>query len=657
MTKTVTGLQVVGEGVLANAIATAADRSGIAVRTSHEATSDAAPDGSMAVLANDAWDVGSRAMARTLYTQNGAPWIPVHTELGEIVVGPAELPGTRGCATCAESRRRLARPDPQGHDAVYQRHGATMATRPSSWLTELAADLTASVVVDEVSQLATGSDSARTRNALLRIGLDKLDITVHSFLPDPRCEICGDLPDDSPQLADITLAPRPKPSPETFRVRTVADRWEELERTYIDAECGMVHPPGYGSEGGLITAYTMTGIRDGGPEFGFGRTSSYRESRQVALLETLERYGGCQPGGKRTVVRGSYADLRDRALDPRRLGLYPPERIAQGIPYRSFTENATSNWVWAYSFARSAPILVPESYAYYRARNVDPDNPPFAYECSNGSALGGCLEEAILYGILEVAERDAFLMTWYGRIPAPRIDLESASDPTIPLLAEMIRSEMGYEVLAFDITMEQGIPCVWVMAVNPRDDNERPKTLCAAGSHLLPERALARALNELGPMLATFNTLYPGQRERARMMAENPSLVMTMEQHHHLYGNPDVFARLDFLTESSSPGRRLSDMPRVPTGTDLSDDLQELARRYLDEGMDLIVVNQTTPEHRAGGFCCAKAIIPGTLPMTFGYDYRRVDGLPRLYEVPHRLGYRHRPLRPAEINPHPHPFP
>lgn len=43
--------------------------------------------------------------------------------------------------------------------------------------------------------------------------------------------------------------------------------------------------------------------------------------------------------------------------------------------------------------------------------------------------------------------------------------------------------------------------------------------------------------------------------------------------------------------------------------------------------------------------------------MTFGHDLRRVDGLPRLYEVPRRLGHRNQPLTPDEINPHPHPFP
>jgi ribosomal protein S12 methylthiotransferase accessory factor len=90
---------------------------------------------------------------------------------------------------------------------------------------------------------------------------------------------------------------------------------------------------------------------------------------------------------------------------------------------------------------------------------------------------------------------------------------------------------------------------------------------------------------------------------------------------------------------------------------DLVDDLNEVLGRYLGSGLDVIVVDQTTAEHRAGGFACVKVLIPGTVPMTFGYHNRRVDGLPRLYDIPHRLGHRSRALLHDELNPHPHPFP
>jgi ribosomal protein S12 methylthiotransferase accessory factor len=90
---------------------------------------------------------------------------------------------------------------------------------------------------------------------------------------------------------------------------------------------------------------------------------------------------------------------------------------------------------------------------------------------------------------------------------------------------------------------------------------------------------------------------------------------------------------------------------------DLTDDLNDTVDRLRSQGLDVIVVDQTTPEHRVGGFSCVKVIVPGMLPMTFGHGNRRIDGLPRLFEVPRLLGYRDHALRPQDVNPHPHPFP
>jgi ribosomal protein S12 methylthiotransferase accessory factor len=352
------------------------------------------------------------------------------------------------------------------------------------------------------------------------------------------------------------------------------------------------------------------------------------------------------PGGRRSVVRASFAEVRDTAVDPRTFGLYPPERYTlPGFAFQPFDVDRVCRWVWGYSFARQEPVLVPQRYAYYRAHVDDPDDPSFAYEISNGCALGGCLEEAILYGILEVVERDAFLMTWYTRRPAARIDLACAQDRSIPLLAKAIEVDTGYRLLAFDTTMEHGVPSVWAMAVCP-PGVDQPALACAAGAHLDPEQAASGALRELGPILADLMERYPDIAERARTMAADPASVLAMDDHSVLYTSREAAPRLDFLTASTQT-RTFTEMEsRYRTGafrhTDLTDDLTELVRRLAAHQLDVVVVDQTTPEHRAGGFRCVKVIVPGLLPMTFGHDNRRTHGLPRL---------------PREVNPHPHPFP
>jgi ribosomal protein S12 methylthiotransferase accessory factor len=449
--------------------------------------------------------------------------------------------------------------------------------------------------------------------------------------------------------------------PGSFRVRPVATELDALVDTYVDSRVGLVRSVDGWSEGALLVAAAPVGLRTGVVESGYGRSTSFRDSRLTALLEALERFG-CSPAGRETAVLGSLSELGDDALDPRTLGLYPPERYElPGFGMRPFTEDQPYRWVWGWSFARRRPVLVPAFYAFYGGGwdGSASAGHAFVHETSNGCALGGCLEEAILYGLLEVAERDAFLLTWYARLPAPAIAVGSAVDRTLPMLVAAVRAETGYQVSFFDITVEQGIPSVWALARNLAPGDGRPAVACAAGSHPRPEHAIRNALAELTPTLGYLIRRYaaPGEAERARRMVADPGSVRRMEDHSLLYCDSAAADRLAFLVEDGR-ARAVAEVggPGLPDA-DLRDALLAAVDRYTAHGLDVVAVDQTGPEHLAGGFHCVKVIVPGTLPMTFGHHRRRTDALPRLYEVPRLLGYRDAPLPAGEVNPHPHPFP
>ncbi len=589
-------------------------------------------------------------------TGHRAPWLPVDVEAGWIVLGPAILPGRPGCPTCARRRRQANRTDAQGHEVLHQTYRVQLAERPCALLTPLAATMTAALAADEVTLLLRDPDSARTRTALLRLSLTTAATHRHPMLPDPTCPDCARLPADSPHTAAITLRPAPKLATGSYRTRELVPLLPALRRRYVDPLTGVVQSLGTGVRGGypFAVARIQPATLDGDDtRHGYGRTTDLAAAQVTALAEGLERLSGLQPRGRRTVVRAAFTDIADQAVDPVSLGLYPAARYE--LPDFSFPRYDPAqqrDWVWGYSFASSTPILVPQSYAYYGHHDE-----AFIYECSNGCALGSCLEEAILYGLLEVAERDAFLMTWYAQLPAPRVDLDAAGDRRIPLLAEWIRRRLGYDVLAFETTLEQGIPSYWVMAVDQRPVPGRMHALCGAAAHLDPERALRSALSELAPMVAGEQTRY--DPDKAVPMLADPDQVRAMNHHATLYGHPDAFARLGFLP-LAGPARPPGTSPAArpwPVHDDLAADLTTAIGRYLASGLDVIVVDQTSPEHTGGGFRSVKVFVPGTLSMTFGHRYRRIDGLPRLYSVPRLLGHRDRDLRPEEINPHPHPFP
>lgn len=586
-----------------------------------------------------------------------AAWLPVRVDGPSVLIGPVVLPSTPGCETCARRRRDHNRADRLGRAALRAEFGDDPPDAPNPLVTPVSAHAIAEIVADELDRLTRPDGRPRTRNAVLRWSLHTGLLTRHPFLPDPLCPHCADLPEDTEQAARIHRRPLPKPDPGTFRTATPHDRWAELERSCVDPETGLISTCTTDSPHGIpmATAHLRPPHPEPAATHGHGRAADFRTARLTALTEALERYGNQHPSGRRTAVLASYDQVADRAVDPRDLGLYPDDWYDRpGFPFARFDPGAELAWVWAYSFRRARPVLVPRSCAYHGHRPGAADR-RLAYECANGCALGGSPTEAIFHALLEVAERDASLMTWYARLPAPRIDLDSARDRRIPVLAEFVRQHLGYDVTAHATTLEQRVPAVLVLAVDAQRRPDAPRHGCGTAAHPDPERALHAALIDaaagVGRRTAGFDV------DRAARLVADPDEVRDASDHALLHGHPDTAPRLSFLDRT--PTLSLADLAARtawPRHHDLGDDLAELVRRYLDTGLDVIAVDTTTPEHRACGLASAKVIVPGTLPLTFGHEFRRTHGIPRLAAVPRLLGHRATDLPAEDVNPHPHPF-
>ncbi|WP_309114237.1 TOMM precursor leader peptide-binding protein [Saccharothrix sp.] len=578
----------------------------------------------------------------------GAAWLPVRVDGPHVRIGPLVRPGVPGCDTCADRRWETNRADGPGWAALRREFGDDPVDAPNPLVTAVTARAIVEVVVDELAR-----PDGRTLGAVLVFSLTTGLLTRHPFLPDPQCPDCAHPPADTRSAAEIRRRPLPKPDPSTLRASTLDGRWPDLFESYVDSRTGLVGSLSSGAPYGIPTAVARLGPPrpDAEHRHGYGRSRDFRTARLTAITEALERYGNRRPLGRRTVVTAPHTEVADHAIDPRDLGLYPDDWYDQpGFPFARFDPDRPVAWVWGFSFGRGEPVLVPESYAYYGARTRSQDT-RMVYECSNGCALGSCLEEAVLHGLLEVAERDAFLMTWYARLPVPRLDLDSAVDRRIPVTAEFVRQRRGYTMSAYSITLEQRVPAVMVLAVDALNRPDVPRHGFSAAAHPDPERALLTALTDaaagIGSRMGRFDA-----GKAARMVADVDE-VREMADHALLYGHPGTVWRLSFLE-----GTKRLTLPELrartawPTHHDLGDDLAELVRRYAASGLDVVAVDITAPEQRAGGFAAAKVIVPGTLPMTFGHRYRRTHGLPRLRTVPRLLGH-----GVGGLNPYPHPFP
>ncbi|GAV12995.1 TOMM precursor leader peptide-binding protein [Paenibacillus sp. NAIST15-1] len=610
-----------------------------------------AATGDLALVLNDAWDPSSHSAAEDRFRQSGMPWLRGFVAFGEGIVGPLVRPEGQGCSQCADTRLLMAGSDRRESWKLQQKLASNGGIARDAWASRTGLLQVARLVAAEAVKMLMGGQP-ETESRMYLIDMRTLKTSLHFFLPVPLCPICGRLPEDDEELARIALKPSKKIGTETYRSRSMDELKDVLAKEYLDARTGFLN----GKMVDLVSPFADASINlplFGGDEACAGRTHSYAVSEMTAILEGLERYCGLSPHGKRSVVHDSFLNVQHHALNPFRVGLYAKDQYERSdFPFKSFDPERPIDWVWGYSFLQERPILVPEQLAYYSSGCGH----GFVYETSNGCALGGSLEEAIFYGMLEVVERDSFLMTWYARLPLPRLDLRSVQDRELNWMTERLETVSGYELYLYKSTMEHGIPSVWALAKNKKERGMN--LICAAGAHLDPIRAAKSAIHELAGMLLTVSDKFEENREQYERMLHDPYQVVQMEDHSMLYGLKQAEERLDFLLNDDRPMQTFEEaFEPTSWNADLTDDLKAMLLVFRQLNLEVIVVDQTTPETLRNGLHCVKVLIPGMLPMTFGQHLIRLTGLDRVLRIPAELSYSPEPLSPEQLNPYPHPFP
>ncbi|MGY3206130.1 TOMM precursor leader peptide-binding protein [Streptomyces sp. TE5632] len=495
-----------------------------------------------------------------------------------------------------------------------------------------------------------------------RLDLTNLTVRTYPLLADPMCPDCG--PRVRPRAADevrpLAPAPRPKPDPGTYRLRS-AFAYPLPTDALANPVCGALGAGTWTD----VTSSTTAPVAGSAFVRGYaglhdvtwsGQENSFATSRRLAFLEGLERYAGTHRRGGSAPVIGSYDELKSDAIDPAVCGLYSPETYRDDPSVEPFDPGRPIPWEWGWSLRDERAVLVPSRLVYYSIPLAD-DN--FVFECSNGCAIGGCLEEAVLGGLLELVERDSFLNGWYGAARLPRIDLETVGSPTAVAMAERAALQ-GYDVHVLDNRIDLAIPAVTVVGVR-RDGG--PGTLSfAAAASLDPRSAVEGALSEVLSYIPHLARQTAERRDELEAMADDFFLVRHLKDHPQLYGLPRMaaYAR-DYLEPSEvrpfdEVYRGWESHGRPRTG-DLRDDVAVVRDELVRAGHDVIVVDQTSPEQERMGLRTVSTVVPGLLPIDFGWNRQRALLMPRLRTALRRGGHRDRDLTDAEIRRAPHPFP
>ena len=488
--------------------------------------------------------------------------------------------------------------------------------------------------------------------------------TLHTFtvplLTEPHCPSCSpESPSDGRVPDRVTeLVSRPKPDRDSYRLRSPAS-YELPYEALANPVCGVlgaatwldVTSPTTAPVAGTVFMRGYAGLTD---VTWSGQANSFHSSRDLAFLEGLERYAGTHSRRREEPVIAAYGDLPD-ALDPRVCGMYAPETYETDPMVSPFSPDRPIPWVRGYSLRDRRPILVPARLCYYSA-GLRADN--FVFECSNGCAIGGSLEEAVLFGLLELIERDSFLLAWYGGARLTEIGLGSCDSPALRAMVDRAALQ-GYDVHVFDNRIDLAVPVVTGLAVR-RDGG--PGTLAfAASAGFDPRAAVEGAVSEILTYIPHLPRQVRERPEELAAMARDYSLVKRLPDHAALFGLPQMARHAaDYLEPAAvQPMREVYRdwQERRPRTCDLLDDLRLCRDELVTAGFDVIVVDQTSPEQERMGLRTVCTLAPGLLPIDFGWTRQRALRMPRLRTAFRRAGLRDSDLEDSDLRIVPHPFP
>jgi thiazole/oxazole-forming peptide maturase SagD family component len=390
-----------------------------------------------------------------------------------------------------------------------------------------------------------------------------------------------------------------------------------------------------------------------GQYFCSGRSRYISDAQITARCEAVERHLTSFRDPDIPLIYNRYQDLRDIAINPQLLCFnYPkPDPTNRRVPYN---DQLCMYWCWAQDVRSGKAYLVPAQEVWFNTALL-PNEHLCSWTTTNGCALGSSVEEAALFAILELIERDAFLITWYLRRPCQKIDSQSIGVEEFRLLWLRARSAYpNYSLQLFNITTDVAIPAVMCIAV--KQSGKGPKLMLTAACRLHCHEAAICAVKDLAGMPDTNSY----NADRTRKFLEHPEDISVPEDHASFYAAEENFQRLLFLNVDAHQTLAAADVDGCSWFShqvryNLKAILDQIVDHLDSQGILVLLKDLTHHEFRRRGLFCLRAIIPTLYPMWFGYYGARFIMTDRLQRLAER--FHGRPIEDeSKINLDVHPF-
>lgn len=380
-----------------------------------------------------------------------------------------------------------------------------------------------------------------------------------------------------------------------------------------------------------------------------GQGVTFSGSRRSAVVEGIERLVGAHQFTSRHPT-ASARQLPGRVLTPLEFDRYPES--AYGSLVQRFNPDRPHEWVSGYSLRDGDEVWIPRELVYYAEI---PEHERWALGTSSGCATGTSVEEATVFGLLELIERDTFVNAWYGGIDGIPVRPES-----IPGAAEMLSRArlLGWQVELGLLRNTWSVP-VFVATVDTGDVRA-----FGAAAHLNAANAGLRAMTEAiayapGRIVEVADRVHRvtdlrGDPRRARHIDDHPLLPVRGADpaYAQMCGDSRAIQELRDIASHADAGASILRRTGGGAYVDIRRIQDAIVRLLADDGIETFSVVQSAPFENQLGFNTVMTLAPALSQLDFGWEAQRVRTSTRPLDQSARLTGLPTPV----LRDLPHPF-
>lgn len=303
-----------------------------------------------------------------------------------------------------------------------------------------------------------------------------------------------------------------------------------------------------------------------------------------------------------------------QVVDPNLYALYDDAlSLDPNFPFESMTVESQLRWCEVTAFdGKTVHIPAASVYLpwYYEINNGET---PLFQPISTGLACHSTLDNALLGGLMEVVERDAFTILWQSRSSLLEIDLSGLNAYASEIIRRIYAT--GATLRVGFIETDHGIPvCV---AIQYFDDPALPAMAVAASAAPNPMEAVTKALEEVVHTFRWVSTLK--RITEIFEPGENFEGIETQNDHLLYWSDQENIHQSEFLWQG-----RVTTLDAIPrlVGSSSKASLDEAVARIEGVGYTPLFKELTTSDIAEFNLHVARVIIPGFNPLFMGHSYR-----------------------------------